>query len=90
MQQLFSYDFFALKSSGWYTNVWISKDSKVPHSTTNISDIERNFSQCMPICQFVFSSSEKETLFSKEVVNESDNNLPWFSIDSKVSYSTTI
>ena len=55
-------------------------DPKVPHSTTKISAIERNFSQCTSLCHFgFFSSSEKETLFSKEVVNESEDyvDAPW-------------
>ena len=68
-----------LHFSAWYTNVRFSKDTKVPHSTTNISAIERNFSQCTSLCHFVFSSSEKETLFSKEVVNQSEDyvDAPW-------------
>ena len=45
----------------------------------NFSAIERHFSQCTSLCHFVFSSSEKETLFSKEVVNESEDyvDAPW-------------
>ena len=53
-----------------------SKDSKVPHSTTNISVIERNFSQCILhyVILFLFSSSVKETLFLKEVSQSTTNN----------------
>ena len=75
---IFQINFLALKYRFTF-QCRFSKDSKVPHSTTNISAIERNFSQCTSLCHFVFSSSEKETLFSKEVVNQSEDyvDAPW-------------